>query len=173
MVTLISRHTPLVEEWLRTATEDVTPKDDEAAEVARRLQAIIPQVLDTPKKLQSGWRSLIREVAKTGRVEELHAERADYEAVYVGYLHSLADFERLARLLGSPSLADQFRAVAEETAELQTYTFLRWETLDDLKAIVAVETHPLTAEQLRRFAASSPPPQSWYDETIDPFAPAE
>ena len=70
-------------------------------------------------------------------------------------------------------LATQLHTAAEKTAALRDDIFARWETVADLEAIVAVETHPLTNEQLRRFAEAHPPPASWYEETIDPFVAEE
>jgi hypothetical protein len=46
---------------------------------------------------------------------------------------------------------------------------VRWQTLDDLTQIL-IEKFSLPAEKLRELAAKYPPPQSWFEETADPFS---
>ncbi len=61
-------------------------------------------------------------------------------------------------------------ALRDQVATHYNSLFPRWQTLDDLECILLAPLTP-SKEQLDMIVANYPPPQSWFEETIDPFEP--
>lgn len=136
------------------------------AELAGQFEA----VLGWPDALRSGWLAL-RRAATDGKLEELHENRDLYRQVVdgtvaVGLMTAIA-----ALALNWPKSADLERA-ARELVSLRDEIFSGWGTLDELAEKLMPDV-ALTHAQLVEIAKRNPPPQSWYDETDDPFAPVE
>lgn len=124
-------------------------------------------------ELRELWERTSRDAAATRKVEELHAARDAYRALLQGHLRLLEDYLSVAQLhqlhLGPPSeRISELRRAVENLRQLHDELFPRWQTLDDLQAILT-KKFTLPAAKLDELAAKSPPPQSWLDEIIDPF----
>ncbi|MCI0702195.1 MAG: hypothetical protein L0241_14015 [Planctomycetia bacterium] len=86
------------------------------------------------------------------------------------YLGLLDLHARLTERDLSPHYArKELSQVIEELVKLRENIFSDWRTADDL-ANILVEKFSLPAEKLKELAAKYPPPQSWYEETTDPFS---
>lgn len=59
-----------------------------------------------------------------------------------------------------------------EMVELMANLPVREESLNTLWSHL-IEKYSPSAEQSEALAKTSPPPQSWYDEDVDPFSPEE
>jgi hypothetical protein len=119
------------------------------------------------------WVETCKVAAKADRVEELHAVRDRYLQVLQAYTFLLKGM-----LLLISDVPDDFpererpQRAFDEVQSLYAELSARWVTLDDLYAIVAEYLSP-TADRAKQLAANAPPPQAWYDEDADPFAPAD
>lgn len=143
-----------------------------AKHTARELEhlaAVARDLLDTPERMRGDWDRLCREVARTGQIEDLHAGRKEYLAVYENYLKILTDFADLMATVGSP-LAGDFRRATDDLRRLRDEIFSRWVSQDDLEQIL-LDKLSLPNSVLIELAREHPPPQSWYDETGNPFVP--
>lgn len=125
----------------------------------------------TARHLIDAWDHVCRQAIANGNAEELHAAREDYLAVLTGHLKMLDGY-----LLVQSRFRDDYPDVepAERAArareELQRHydsLFPRWQTLEDLEAIL-LERVSLPNDQLKELAAKYPPPQAWYDEDNTP-----
>jgi hypothetical protein len=142
-----------------------------AARDVERLQAVIADLVTLPEQLADRRMQLFRGAALNRRIEELHAGRDEYRRLYDDYIGVAERFRALADTVGSP-LAAEFERVAEAVRRQRDELFNRWQTYDDLCEIMIEHIQP-SAEQLKKLADKHPPPQSWYDEDFDPFAPNE
>ncbi len=119
--------------------------------------------------LIDAWDRVCQRAIQAGNAEELHAARDDYQAVLVAHLKILDGY---LFLLGR--FADEYRSEFVERLNpsrerLQKHyeaLFPRWQTIDDLEAML-LERISLPNDQLKTLAAKYPPPQTWYDETHD------
>jgi hypothetical protein len=130
-----------------------------------------------PRLLKDRWDYLCREAATTRRVKELHAARPDLLAVldqiitlHKSYLGLLDLHEQFTGRDGYPrELREDLTRAIEETIRLRDDIFSNWHTADDLARIL-IEKFSLPADKLREVAAKHPPPESWFEETADPFS---
>jgi hypothetical protein len=125
------------------------------------------------EELRRLWDRTCRAAAANRTLPELHAARDDYEALLKGHLRLLDDYLAVAELhaqVFGPAAArvEELRRAADELRRLYDQLFPRWKTFDDLCEIVTEHIQPST-DRLRELAAKHAPPQSWYDETDDPF----
>jgi len=126
------------------------------------------------RRLLDAWDRVSSEALRSGDAERLHSAREDYHTVLLGLIKLLDGYQMLAgNLRGDfdyPPSAWRER-VQESRDEIQKHydsLFPRWQTLDDLEAILLERITPSREERLelvKRF----PPPQSWYEETENPF----
>lgn len=138
-----------------------------AAQDARRISAVVAELLGLPEQLAARRDRLFREVAADRRVSELHAGREEYQRLYDDYIGSAERFQALAEAAGSPLAADLGR-VAHAIREQRDELFRRWRTLDDLYQYIG-DSVAIPPEKWPALAAKFAPPQWWYDETADPF----
>jgi hypothetical protein len=125
------------------------------------------------RELRDQWERTCREAANTRKVEELHAARGEYHDLLKGHIRLLEEYQSLTKLhqhiFGSnPAWAEELTRAVGELRKLYDELFPRWRTLKDLYAIL-IEKFSLSQADLERIAAKNPPPQSWFDETDDPF----
>jgi hypothetical protein len=74
------------------------------------------------------------------------------------------------RVFGSNrAWADELARAVDELRRLYDELFPRWQTREDLTGIL-IDKFSLPNVALIALAEKHPPPQSWYDETDDPFA---
>ena len=124
-------------------------------------------------ELRDLWERTSRDAAANRKVDDLHAARDAYRALLQGHLRLLEDYLSVAELhqlhMGSASkrIAELRRAV-DDLRQLHDELFPRWQTLDDLHAILTQKL-TLPNAKLDELAAKHSPPQSWYEESIDPF----
>lgn len=138
-----------------------------AARDEERLAAVLAGLRDLPEQLAERRKQQFGDAAEGRRLPELHAERDDYRRLYDRYVEAAEQHRELAEAAGSP-LAAEFGRVADEVRSQRDELFARWHTLDDLYRIV-IELFTPSPERVAYLAAKYPPPQSWYDETDDPF----
>jgi hypothetical protein len=127
--------------------------------------------------LKDRWGQICREAAAERKVEELHAARGSVLSVFdrliafhKSYLALLDLQEELTGRNGHPRWPRQELVRAtEELVGLRDEIFSRWQTRDDLYQIL-IEKFTPSAERQKDLAAKYPPPQSWYEETDDPFS---
>lgn len=139
-----------------------------AARDAARLSTVLADLAKLPDQLAERRKQLFRDVAMNRRAAELHEGREEYRRIYDDYIGVAERYQALAEAAGSP-LAAEFESVAEAIRQQRDDLFGRWRTLDDLYQVLIKDLTP-SAERLKAFAARSPPPQSWFDETDDPFS---
>jgi hypothetical protein len=120
------------------------------------------------------WDKLCQDALRVGDAEPLHATRDPYEAYLRGELDRL---DLLIRTIDSrPESSGEYRmrfvALRDQLATHFNKLFPRWQTLEDLEGILL---EPLTPSRETRLELVKryPPPQAWYDETVDPFQPEE
>ena len=148
-----------------TLMSEFTTRDRE------RLSTVLTDLRELPEQLAERRKALFRDAAMNDKAEELHAGRDEYRPLYDGYVEVAERFQALAETVGSP-LATEFERVAEAVRRQCDDIFARWDSLDGLREML-IEHIQLTNEQLAAYAKRFPAPQSWYDETTDPFTPAE
>ena len=120
-------------------------------------------------RLVDAWDRVCDEAIQNGSAEDLHAARDDYHAVLLGQLKILDGYTLLLGRFESryPSgLAERISRTRDQLQEHFNFLFPRWQTLDDLEAIL-LERVSLPNDQLKALAKSNPPPQAWYDEADD------
>ena len=121
------------------------------------------------------WEDLCKETLRTGDSESHHAIRDEYEALLDGQLKMLDGCLQVSRLHAdqeSRELTARMSALRDQLATHYDSLFPKWQTLDDLEDILLAPLS-LPNEVLLEMAKRFPPPQSWFEETIDPFAPNE
>ena len=120
------------------------------------------------QRLIAAWDHICRQAIQNGSAETLHAAREDYQTVIQGYLKILDGYlTLLSRFEGEHPHAEFAERVTRSSDQLQRHydsLFPRWQTLEDLEAIL-LERISLPNDQLKALAAKYPPPQSWYNET--------
>jgi hypothetical protein len=129
---------------------------------------------ETAKQLREVWDRTSRDAAENRRLDDLHAARDDYQALLSGHLRLLEDYLALTKLhqraFGSnPDWIEELTQAVDELKNLYDELFPRWQTAADLHQLL-IEKFSLSADKLRALAAKSPPPQSWVEETVDPFS---
>lgn len=134
----------------------------------QHLEKISAFILGLPDGLREGWKRVCQEVVTAGRVRELHDARDEFRGVYDSYLTLIESVTSLADTLDSP-LATEFRRVEEEVRQLRDNLFSNWNSQEDLEELL-VESFPLP-EWLNQgeIPPHLRPPQSWYEETTNPF----
>lgn len=112
------------------------------------------------------WQDVARRSLETGSGDELHTARGDYRAALLAHLKILDGLHVLAIQLNDfppPEFGDDLAAVRGELQSHYDSLFPRWQTLDDLEAIL-LEQFSVPNERLTALAATHAPRQSWYDE---------
>ena len=120
-----------------------------------------------PTRLITAWDDVCRRVLAGESVEELHASRDDYHAVLVGHLKMLEGYlvvlDRFRTNVPGNRFAVELQQQLPRLRRHLDSLFPRWQTQDDLEAIL-LERISTPNSQLKELAAENPPPQSWYDE---------
>lgn len=125
-------------------------------------------------ELRERWEGACRDAAEHRKIPELHAAREEYHALLEGHLRLLEEYLAVAELhrrLFGPHAArvEELRRAVAELRGLRDELFPRWQTVDDLYRLIIEKLTP-PAEQLKALAAKYPPPESWLNETDDPFS---
>jgi hypothetical protein len=126
------------------------------------------------EELRQDWEKTSRDAAENRRIDELHATREDYQDLLEGHLNLLEYYLTLSklhhRLFGSNLLwIEELNRAVSELREHYEQLFPRWQSSRDLAQLL-VDKFSIPTEKLKELAAKNPPPNSWYEETIDPFA---
>lgn len=128
------------------------------------------------RRLQDAWNHVCGQAIRGGSAEELHAARDDYQAILLGHLKildgCLALVSRFEGEFPEAELAERFAQTRNELQKHYDALFPRWQTIDDLEAML-LERASLPNDQLKELAAKHPPPQAWYDEADAPPAAQE
>lgn len=140
--------------------------DDFPGPFARRARQVAVELRDR-------WEKTVRRAAEGRTVPDLHAARDDYRALLDGHRLLVEQYQAVAgehgRVFGAnPEWAADLAAAAELRG-LYDELFPRWQTLDDLFQLL-IEKLAIPPEKVAAYAAKHPPPQSFWDEEIDPFA---
>lgn len=125
------------------------------------------------RELLDAWDRVCKERLAAGDAEPLQAVRDEYLAVLLAHMKIIDGYLSLLDREDNPRAtahADQVRATRELLQQHHDKLFPRWQTLDDLECILLA---PLALSKAQRdmLVAHYPPPQSWFEETIDPFEP--
>jgi len=131
--------------------------------------------LALPQQLAANWRTLARTVADTKRVEQLHEERGEYQSIVRGGIDQLNSFAELCRHLAAnnsppPAFLAEVELALADVRGFHDNLFAKWQTLDDLYALVVQEI-PVPTERLKAYAEAHPIPQSWHDEDFTGLMP--
>ena len=122
------------------------------------------------RQLTDAWDHVCRQAIQAGIAEELHASREDYEAVLLAHLKILNGYLALLSRFSDERPPERYvERLAGERDRLQQHhdsLFPRWQTLDDLEAIL-LERISLSNDRLKALAANHPPSPAWYEETND------
>jgi hypothetical protein len=124
---------------------------------------------DVALRLTTAWEKTCHRAITTGNAEELHATRDDYQATLLGYLKILDGWLTVMSRFPGEYSEQSLKAVSLNQEQLQQhygFLFPRWQTLDDLDAIL-LERVAIPNERLNSLAAKFPPPSSWYEEAFD------
>lgn len=130
--------------------------------------------------IQRHWDEISRDAAEHRRVDELHSARDDYHSILLANIELLEKHLALTKVylqvddrgVSAIRLTDAAKSLKGALARLKSHydlLFPRWQTVDDLQQILIEKLSP-SSEKLRDLAHRYPPPASWLDETIDPFA---
>ena len=122
------------------------------------------------ESLVRAWDRVSADTLRSGDAEHLHATRDEYRTGLLAALQLLDGYLILTARSGDP--ADRLRASRDALQLHHNSLFPRWQTLDDLEGILLERITPSNAE-LKELAAKYPPPASWWEETENPFEPAE
>lgn len=128
------------------------------------------------RELTHAWDRTCDRALRTGSAEELHTTRDDYQVILLSHLKILDGYIALLNQfqgdIPGAEFAERFEHTRDELQKHYDALFPRWQTIDDLEAIL-LERASLPNDQLKELAAKYPPPQSWYDEADAPTAPQE
>ena len=118
-------------------------------------------------ELLGAWEPVCRRALQTGDAGELHATRDAYEALLLAHLKVLDGHLMLLNCFLNEHPNREFDERLSHTRdELQKHydtLFPRWQTVDDLEALL-LERVSVPNEKLKALAAAHAPPQAWYDE---------
>lgn len=127
------------------------------------------------QSVSEAWDRACRQAIQSGNAEELQTIRDDYQAVLLGHLKILDGWLTLLSRFPREypqGFAQDFTLIREQLQKHYDSLFPRWQTLDDLEAIL-LERISIPNDQLKAIAKNYPPPQAWYDETKESPATQE
>jgi hypothetical protein len=126
--------------------------------------------LEHARQVSDSWARVCRQAIQSGNAEQLHATRDDYRTFLLAHLKILDGWLVLLNRFPQeypPGFAQDFASIREQLQKHHDSLFPRWQTLEDLEAIL-LERVSLPNDQLKELAAKYPPPQAWYDEDNSP-----
>ena len=121
------------------------------------------------------WEDLCKEALRTGDAAPLHDQHDSCESSFRSVLENIDVCLRVTEGhtdTATGVLRARLTALRDQQATKYGELFPKWRTLEDLEDILLARMIPpldVRIDLAKRF----PPPQSWYDETEDPFAPME
>ena len=121
------------------------------------------------------WEDLCEEALRTGDAAPLHAQRDSCESFLRGGLENIDVCLRVTEGHADPAtgvLRVRLTALRDQLATKHGELFPKWQTVEDLEDILLAHITP-NHEAFVELANRFPPPQSWYDETTDPFTAEE
>lgn len=139
-------------------------------ELAGPFRPIIP--FEYAQDVSAAWERACRQATQSGNAEQLHAERDDYHTTLLAHLKILDGWLTLLSRFRHeyPSgFAERMTSGRDRLQKHYDSLFPRWQTLEDLEAIL-LDRVSLSNDQLKELAAEYPPPQAWYDEADAPAA---
>jgi hypothetical protein len=139
-------------------------------ELAGPFRPFIP--FEYAQYVSDAWDRVCRQATQGGNAEELHLTRDDYQTFLLAHLKILDGWLTLLSRFPReypPGFAEDFASIRDQLQKHHDSLFPRWQTLEDLEAIL-LERVSLSNDQLKALAAKNPPPQSWYDEAQTPAA---
>ncbi len=149
-----------------TTTEQVQP----SATVSRELLAFFEKLVHGKIEEWEKWRE---QILQNGDSDALHDCRNKIEAglaYELGILdYCLAQAERQPEVLPADIQA-RMLSLRDHLATHYNSLFPRWQTLEDLECILLAPLTPSKAH-MDMLVANYPPPQSWFEESVDPFEP--
>ncbi|MDY3552719.1 hypothetical protein R5W24_001807 [Gemmata sp. JC717] len=121
----------------------------------------------TARELTEAWADACSQAVQNGSAEELHAARDNYQGILLGYLKILDGYLMLLNHVPEESPEAEFtNSIKRTRVAVQKHydaLFPRWQTIDDLEALLLERVSP-SNEQLKTLAAGHRPPQAWFDE---------
>lgn len=177
MSTVLERVVDEMRGWPAAGTPPVSEKlwefDQQVTRLAELTSLFLRPALFADKTAQRFWQHLIRRPSA-----ELHAARGNVLAMYERMLEIVEATTQMAKL--TRSLTDrtvegneQLPEVHRKLAQFVGMVRDRWTSQEELEELMAdtFELPKWLAEG--NIPPHLQPPQSWYDETTDPFKPAD
>jgi hypothetical protein len=133
-------------------------------ELAGPFQPIIP--FEYAHEVTRAWNRACDAATRTGCADDLHAARDDYQTALLAHLKILDGwFTLLDRFPHEfpDGFAERMASNREALQRHYDALFPRWQTIDDLEALL-LERASLPNARLKALAAAHAPPQAWYDE---------
>lgn len=130
---------------------------------------------DYAQDVSDAWVRACGLATENGNADDLHAARDDYQAALLAHLKILDGWLTLLNRFPHeypPGFAKDFAGIRDNLQKHYDSLFPRWQTLEDLEAIL-LERISLPNDRLQKLAAKNPPPQSWYSEADAPHAAQE
>jgi hypothetical protein len=143
-----------------------------AEEMAIKLNTSVNGAIDTVRLIRAEWRACCDCVA-SGRTEDAHAKRADFEKVVVLQLprlrHLSSQVDRAAGVLPHEiKKAAELSSLLEWLEQFHDMVLTVWTGPDVLEQL-AGEHYPLSSAELDAIGARNPAPAAWYEEDSKPF----
>lgn len=142
-------------------------------ELAGPFRPFIP--FEYARDVSDAWDRVCQQATRSGSAEALHADRDDYQTYLLAHLKILDGWLTLLNRFPHeypPGFAQDFAGIREKLLKHYDSLFPRWQTLEDLEAIL-LERISIPNEQLKELAAKNPPPSSWYNEVDASIAAQE
>lgn len=133
-----------------------------------RLDVAAADLSKLSEQLEPRREKLFHQAAEPNRLRELHDGRADYLKILEVHQRIVERFQALAETVNSP-LSSEFEAISEQLRQQRESLEQRWRSFEDLYALALEGLQP-SSHRLQTLTVSHPPPESWMNETMDPFA---
>ena len=128
-------------------------------------------------RVLANWKAMIHTMILEKKIEQLYSSRKEYEEIVRDWISQLDEFINLLINAFGPHYNDDSIGVlgrAQKSrrtlADFSNRIFQRWNTPDEFDDLLLDET-AISPAVFDEFAKRFPPPQSWYDETDNPFEP--
>jgi hypothetical protein len=149
---------------------------DEIADLTRKREKTIQVVADgitwalaAPELTKKIWRAYLESDAR--QVHELRSAFFFALDRDIELIRTILQILPQATQLAGASFPNSERlpSIRKELEDFREILDERWQTLEDVEAMIASEKIALTEDRLRELAVKYPPPQSWFEETEKPF----
>ena len=158
----------------RARIESPSSTDEDREREVQRLDAFIHKGIEHVLAMEQVWKNLSA-VALTYGAESLHQSRNVFQQLLNARKDLLEKIEGAVtdariRFGRTPSAVEHLPKCRALLERFQTAILDKWIELEDLEEIL-LKPFQVPHARLIELATHNSPPQSWYAETFDPFAP--